>query len=90
MQGDARPVLAAGQHRRTGPTGQQARRTTDVVAVVVGMQDRHQLQPLPLQRRDHRLGKGRIHHRRQTLAVQHKDVVIPQERNQFNAELLHR
>ena len=90
LQRNSLQVVAAGQHRRLGPAGQQAGGAADVVAVVVGVQDRHQLQPLLLEGGDHWLCHRRIDHHRLSLALQQKYVVVAQYRNQPDAELLHR
>ena len=90
LQRNSLQVVAAGQHRRLGPAGQQAGGAADVVAVVVGVQDRHQLQPLLLEGSDHWLCHRRIDHHRLALALQQKYVVVAQYRNQPDAELLHR
>ena len=47
-------------------------------------------QPLLLKGGDHWLCHGRIDHHRLALALQQKDVVVAQYRNQPDAELLHR
>ena len=90
LQRNSQQVVAAGQHRRLGPAGQQSGGAADMVAVVVGVQDRHQLQPLLLEGSDHWLCHGRIDHHRLALALHQKDVVVAQYRNQPDAELLHR
>ena len=84
LEGDALLVVAAGHHPRRGPVLQQAGRAADVVAVVVGLQHRHQFQAALLQPGDHRAGHGRIHHRRLLPVVQHDDVVVVEHRDQLH------
>ena len=63
---------------------QQRRRSADVVVMVVGVQDRLQLQPPLLQPIDHRFSHRWIHHRgwAGAGAMQHKHVVVAEHRNQ--------
>ena len=85
LQWDPLAIRGAGDHRRLGPALQQPRGSTDVVVVVMGVQDRLELQAPLLQPGDHGLGHRRIHHGGTAAAtVQDKDVVVAQDRDQRN------
>ena len=85
LERDPLVIRGAGDHRRLGPALQQSRCSADVVVVVVGVQDRLELQPSLLQPGDDGLGHRRIHHRGTAAAtVQDEDVVVAQDRDQRN------
>ena len=58
----------------------------DVVAVVVGLEHRHQLQPPLPQPGDGRGGHRRIHHRRLPAVMEHEQVVVVQHRQQLHLQ----
>ena len=86
LERDSQAIGGAGNHPGLGPALEQPGGSANVVTVVVGVENRRELQALGLQGGNHRLCHRRIHHRRLLTVLDHKHIVVAEHWDQAHLQ----